>query len=101
MTDVFVLCNQHNQFLSKSLEWVATGDSKTLYRTSYHDEVINQKVELTVKHPDLRIKSIAATQADNGRILIDDKDCLPKAPEQLNQASLLDADDVESSTECS
>lgn len=79
MTDVFVLRNQHNQFLNKSLEWIATGESKTLYRTPHKDEMINQKVELTVKRPDLRIQAIQAEQANNGRIIIDGADCLPKA----------------------
>lgn len=79
MTDVFVLRNQHNQFLNKSLEWIAAGESKTLYRTQHKDEMINQKVELTVKRPDLRIEAVHADQATNGRIMIDGEDCLPKA----------------------
>jgi|GEM_PF-407688 len=79
MTDVFVLRNQHKQFLNKSLEWIAAGESKTLYRTQHKDEMINQKVELTVKRPDLRIEAVHADQATNGRIMIDGEDCLPKA----------------------
>ncbi len=78
MTDVFVLRNQHNEYLNKSLEWISSGDSKTLYRTEHRDEVINQKVELTVKRPDLRIKVVAVELGNNGRILVDGEDCLPK-----------------------
>jgi len=79
MNDVFVLRNQHNEFLNKSSEWISTGDSKALFRSVHIDEVINQKVELTVKHPDLRIKVVEVTQMPNGRINIEGHDCIPKA----------------------
>ena len=79
MAEVFVLCNQHGAFLSKQREWLSCGDSKTLFRSTARDELINEKVELTVKSPELRIKIVAAQQEDNGRITIDQVDCLPKA----------------------
>lgn len=110
MIDVFVLRNQHNEYLNKSREWIASGDSKTLYRTEHRDEVINEKVEIAVKRPDLRIQSINATQATNGKIFIDEQDCLPKAqaPELPDedtisaQSDLLDQqDNVEPSKLCS
>ena len=85
MTDVFVLCNQHNEYLTKSVEWLGAGDSKTLYRTEHRDEAINQKVELTVKHPELRIKVVKASVANNGRVQIDGAECLPKAEAQAEQ----------------
>lgn len=79
MSDVIVLRNQLHEFLNKSSEWIAEGDSKTLYRTVHKDESINLKVELTVKHPDLRIQCVAAEQASNGRILINSEDVIVKA----------------------
>lgn len=91
MTDVFVLRDQHNNYLNKSLEWIAAGDSKTLYRTAHRDEVINQRVELTVKHPELRIRAVDAEQASNGRILIDGQECIPKAEEPKDETDLFEA----------
>ncbi|WP_370980670.1 hypothetical protein [Agaribacterium sp. ZY112] len=78
---VYILRNQHQQYLNKSHEWIAGGDSKTLYRSSHKDEAINEKVELTVKNPDLRIRVVAASQGSNGRLEIDGESFLPKASE--------------------
>lgn len=90
MTDVFVLRNQHDEFLNKSHEWIAAGDSKTLYRSAHRDEVINEKVELTVKRPDLRIKVVAGEQQSNGRILIDSEEPLPKTLAVADDDNLTD-----------
>lgn len=95
MNNVFVLCNQHHEFLSKSREWLSEGDSKTLYRSAYRDEVINEKVELTVKQPGLRLMVLTAEQASNGRLTIDNEDCLAKASPDSNsekQAQIQPAD---------
>ena len=78
MSDVLILRNQHDEFLTKAKEWIAAGDSKTLYRTEFRDEIINEKVELTVKHPELRMSIIPAEAADNGRLRIDGEEFLPK-----------------------
>lgn len=83
MTDVFVLRNQHCEYLNKSLEWIKFGDSKTIFRSAHSDEAINQKVELTVKNPELRIKVVLAEQSNNSRVLVDGQDCLTKAPDSI------------------
>ena len=75
---VFILCNQHQQYLNKSREWIAAGDSKTLLRTDFRDEIINEKVELTVKSPNLRIKTVKAQQSTNGRLTINGEPFLAK-----------------------
>ena len=63
---------------AESREWIAAGDSKTLLRTDFRDEIINEKVELTVKSPDLRITTVKAQQAANGRLTINGEAFLAK-----------------------
>jgi len=55
MNAMYVLCNQQQQYLEKSGEWGLGNDNRAIYRTAHKDEAINQKVELTVKNPALRI----------------------------------------------
>lgn len=83
------------------------GDSKQLYRSAMFDEAINEKVELTVKDPSLRIRIIKGEQIDNGRIIVNGNDCLPKSERQLNTdevSSIIEVDeqpDLLSATEVS
>lgn len=79
MTKVFVLRNQHGDYLTKQREWISAGDSKSLYRSAEKDEIINEKVELTVKSPDLRVTVVTATQEDNGRLSLDGESLIKKA----------------------
>ncbi len=55
MRHVFIIKNQNNEYLDKSGEWVSTDAKKTFYNTAFKDEAINQKVEYTVKQPELRL----------------------------------------------
>jgi hypothetical protein len=102
MSEVFVLRNQHGEFLNKQREWLACGDSKTLFRSTQRDELINEKVELTVKSPELRIKIVEAVQEDNGRISIEQEDALTKCaaePEDTDQLNLgIAAEDTHTDT---
>lgn len=99
MSEVFVLRNQHGEYLNKQREWLAAGDSKTLFRSKERDELINEKVELTVKSPELRIQIITAEQEQNGRITIDGEDCLPKASAEDQEELALETEDQPSSPE--
>jgi hypothetical protein len=78
MADVLVLRNQHGDYLSKQREWISAGDSKTLFRSTERDEIINEKVELTVKSPDLRVSVLTVKQEDNGRLSLDGENLLKK-----------------------
>lgn len=70
MTDVFIIQNQHHQFLDKHGTWVESGDSAQLYRTAHRDEAINIKVEHSVRDPNLRL-SIRPCRLDaKGRLQI-------------------------------
>ncbi|PCK09738.1 MAG: hypothetical protein COA42_02140 [Alteromonadaceae bacterium] len=71
MTDVYLLQNQRNEFFSKSGDWLESGDSKTLYRTQYKDEAINQKVEFSVKNPELRVSLVKGIAKNNGRVIVE------------------------------
>jgi len=66
MNRVFVICNQHEQFLAKSGEWGDGSENRSIYRTPHKDEALNRMVELTVKDPNLRARicEIEKTEKD-------------------------------------
>lgn len=70
MTEVFLLKNQHGNFLEKSGEWVNPTQSKSLYRTLHKDEAINQKVELAVKNADLRVEITTGQVGPEGKLIL-------------------------------
>ncbi|MFL0811081.1 MAG: hypothetical protein K6L76_11750 [Agarilytica sp.] len=55
MSIVYLLKNQHEQYLNKSGEWVEGEAASTLFRSLHKDEAINQRVELSVKQMEMRI----------------------------------------------
>jgi len=75
MTPIFLLIDQHKNYLGKDGLWHSTEEAQslpnTLYRTTMKDEAINQKVEYVVKNPDLRIAIETATLNEQGKLLID------------------------------
>lgn len=88
MTDVYLLQNQHNEFFNKSGDWLAGGDSKTLYRSKYKDEAINQKVEFSVKNPKLRINLVKGIQKTNGRVIVEGFGSAPITKQQTEASNL-------------
>ena len=70
MSNVYILQSQNNLYLSKSGDWASGDDSKILFRTQHKDEAINQKVELTVKQPELRVNIGIAQLGDNGKLTL-------------------------------
>lgn len=74
MSIVYLLQNQNQHFLDKSGEWVTAENTKPLYRTQFKDEAINRKVEFSVKNFELRIVVTQATVAENGNLVIEQKD---------------------------
>ncbi len=70
MTQVYLLKNQNDEFLDRSGEWVKSGDEKTLFKTIHKDEAINQRVEYTVKNPELRIFIETAAVNDDGKLAL-------------------------------
>lgn len=76
MNTVYLLKNQDNQYLNKSGEWVPGENQKSLYRSIYKDEALNQKAEFSVKNFELRITIAEAKLDEKGRIMLDDLDDL-------------------------
>ncbi|QKX16801.1 hypothetical protein [Microbulbifer sp. YPW1] len=56
MSHVYVLTNQHQQFLSKSNEWIDGRESTKLFRTEHKDVAINQMFEANTRDVTLRIE---------------------------------------------
>jgi hypothetical protein len=66
MTTVFVLQNQHKQFLNKQKVWVDGRDASTLFRTEHQDEAINQVFEVSSKDYTLRVTARRCTLNERG-----------------------------------
>ncbi|WP_299594050.1 hypothetical protein [uncultured Microbulbifer sp.] len=56
MSHVYVLTNQHQQFLSKSNEWIDGRENNKLFRTEHKDVAINQMFEANTRNVSLRIE---------------------------------------------
>ena len=56
---VFILQNQHDQFLDKSLQWVDSCNSGQLFKHAHRDITLNQLMELNAKDVQLRATIIA------------------------------------------
>lgn len=56
MSHVYVLTNQHKQFLSKSNEWFDGRDAAKLFRSEHKDVAINQMFEANTRDVSLRIE---------------------------------------------
>ena len=46
---IFILQNQHQQYLEKSLEWNNEADPNQLFKTPHKDVALNQLMELNSK----------------------------------------------------
>lgn len=66
MTTVFVLQNQHQQFLSKQQTWVDGRDAALLFRTEHKDEAINQVFEVSSKDYTLRVTPLRCSLNERG-----------------------------------
>lgn len=74
MTEVYIIRNQHQLYLDKQGAWIDGSDSHQLFRTRFRDEAINTKVELSVRHPDLRLTLVPGVLDERGNL------CLAPAP---------------------
>ena len=70
MTELFLLIDQHNNYLDKDGQWIPPAEAKSsansLFRTPLKDEAINQKVEYIVKNPDVRVTITSAPAGNKG-----------------------------------
>lgn len=92
MTDVFILQNSDDLYLDRQGEWVSGGEAASLYRSPHKDEAINQMVEVTVRHPELRIRVIQCHLDDRGRPSIAPPD-RPTLAEPVEEPPVSEASD--------
>ena len=97
MSNIYILQSQNDLYLSKSGDWVSGDDSKVLFRTQHKDEAINQKVELTVKQPELRVSIGTAQLGDKGKLILqkEHKMVLPKHNPTPKEAGIIDEHAIE------
>lgn len=71
---VFVIRNQHQQYLQKKMTWHSGKDNASLYNTDHHDEALNTLLELNSKDIELRgeILSVDRDEKKNPLVEIDD-----------------------------
>ncbi|MFC6633737.1 hypothetical protein [Microbulbifer taiwanensis] len=67
MSHVFVLTNQHQQFLSKSNEWIDGREVNRLFRSEHKDVAINQMFEANTRNVSLRIELLQCELNDRGQ----------------------------------
>lgn len=70
MSEVYIIRNQDHLYLDKQGEWVDGCDSHRLFRTAYKDEALNMKVELSVRHPQLRLTLVPGALDDKGHLVL-------------------------------
>lgn len=68
MTEVYIIRNQHQLYLDKQGTWVDGSDSHQLFRSRFRDEAINTKVELSVRHPELRLTLVPGVLDERGQL---------------------------------
>jgi hypothetical protein len=81
MTEVYIIRNQHQLYLDKQGNWVDGSESHQLYRTHHKDEAINTKVELSVRHPELRLTVVPGALDARGQV------CLTPAESAIDPAA--------------
>jgi hypothetical protein len=70
MQEVYIIRNQDHLYLNKQGEWVDGCDSHSLFRTAYRDEALNTKVELSVRHPHLRLTLVTGALDEKGHLAL-------------------------------
>ncbi|GAB2514232.1 hypothetical protein [Microbulbifer agarilyticus] len=79
MSHVYVLTNQHQQFLSKGNDWIDGREHTKLFRTEHKDVAINQMFEANTRDVSLRIELLEC-KLDTKRQPVVPEDALSAAP---------------------
>lgn len=85
MSDVYIIRNQDDLYLSKQGEWVDGSESQSLFRTSHKDEALNVKVELSVRTPQLRLTIVPSALNEKGQLVFQES---PSACQAIDQPPL-------------
>lgn len=100
MAHVYILKNQHDLYLNKHRDWVDQADAQQLFSTARKDEAINSMVELSVKHPDLRVKIETCVLTAKGQLVLGNAPAAqPEYPAIDQDDEALFAEDTTSATE--
>jgi hypothetical protein len=90
MSELFILQNDEQLFLSKQNAWVDGRDLNQLYKSPYKDEAINQMVEVSSKDFRQRIKVLSCSANDKGLPQLEPEwlpEPLPKVVKDLFEAT--------------
>lgn len=68
MTEVFIIQNHDQSYLSKHGDWTDGSDANQLYRTHHKDEAVNMKVEQSVRNPQLRLSVVTGQLNEKGHL---------------------------------
>ncbi|WP_444906868.1 hypothetical protein [Microbulbifer sp. SSSA008] len=77
MSHVYVLTNQHQQFLSKSGEWTDGREPNKLFRSEHKDVAINQMFEANTRNVSLRIELLLCELSIKGHPQIPEEALAP------------------------
>lgn len=70
MQEVYIIRNQDYLYLNKHGDWVDGCESHSLFRTAHKDEALNMKVELSVRHPRLRLTLVSGALDEKGHLAL-------------------------------
>ncbi len=70
MNSVFVIQNQHCQFLSRQKEWLDKTEMHALFKTPHRDLAVNEWVELTAREPEARARVVSVETSGKGLPLV-------------------------------
>ena len=92
---VFILQNQHGQYLGKDGEWLPAGDTTALFRSPHHDVALNQLVEVNSKDHSLRGVVVACSLDSKGRPVLQEPAEAPAASTPSVVEPCVQSQDVE------
>ncbi|MDX9873336.1 MAG: hypothetical protein RBS88_00380 [Spongiibacteraceae bacterium] len=59
MSTVYVIRNQHGQYLNRQGEWVEAQEAQSLYRTAHWDEAVNSVFEASARDITIRAEAVS------------------------------------------
>lgn len=66
MDTIYVIRNQHTQYLTRKKEWVDGREAQPLYKTPYHDVGLNELIEINAKDIQLRCELLTCETTEKG-----------------------------------
>lgn len=99
MQEVYIIRNQDHLYLDKHGEWVDGCDSHSLFRTAHKDEALNMKVELSVRHPQLRLTLVSGALDEKGHLALHSGDAPAIDPGHSGLFRSAEAQEPESGTD--